>query len=115
MKTEESFEQSLLQELRHGNIAKEQLNDLVGIAAGIHKGGLRRIKVFPVGIPVVDGVRVTGVLEAGEMNKFFENILTKTPRLGRVTVFPHGIPWPDVFTVQVDVGATAQGGVIVHG
>ncbi len=112
-KAQGSTEEALLRELRFGGIDKENLKELVGIVAGIQKEGLRKIKVFPKGIPpVVDGLRVCGIVDAGDTNKFLGALLTKTPRLGGVTVFPYGIPWPEVFRVNVDIGATVEAGEV---
>jgi hypothetical protein len=105
--TQESLEQGLMRELRFGGIDKENLKELVGIVATLHKGGLKKVKVFPKGIPVVDGLRVSGILEAGEVGRFVSEILVKTPRLGPVYGFPYGIPWPELFRVNIDLGATS--------
>ncbi len=50
-KPQESIAEALMRELRFGGIDKENLKELVGIVAGIQKGGLKRFKVFPKGIP----------------------------------------------------------------
>ena len=107
------FEEALMQELRFGGIEKENLHELVGIVAGIHKGGLKRMRAFPKGQPpIVDGLRISGVVEASELNTFLSQILTKTPRLGLVDFFPMGIPWPEIFRVNIDIGATVERGSI---
>jgi hypothetical protein len=109
-KPQESKEEALMRELRFGGIDKENLKELVGIVAGIQKGGLKRFKAFPKGIPVPDGLRVTGVIDAGEAIRFLGEVLPKTPRLGGVFVFPYGIPWPEIFRVNIDIGATVETG-----
>jgi len=109
-KPQESNEEALMRELRFGGIDKENLKELVGIVAGIQKGGLKRFKAFPKGIPVPDGLRVTGVIDAGEANRFLGEILLKTPRLGGVVVFPYGIPWPEIFRVNIDIGTPVETG-----
>jgi len=109
-KPQESNEEALMRELRFGGIDKENLKELVGIVAGIQKGGLKRFKAFPKGIPVPDGLRVTGVIDAGEAIRFLGEVLPKTPRLGGVFVFPYGIPWPEIFRVNIDIGATVETG-----
>ena len=105
--TQESLEQGLMRELRFGGIDKENLKELVGIVATLHKGSLKKVKAFPKGIPVIDGLRVSGILEAGEVGRFVSEILVKTPRLGAVYGFPYGIPWPELFRVNIDLGATS--------
>jgi hypothetical protein len=106
-----SFEDALIHELRFGGIEKENLKELVGIVAGIQKGGLRGIKVFPHGIPpVVEGLRVEGTINHGEMANFVGEVLSRTPRLGGLQFFPYGIPLPEIWRVQVDVGVTGTSG-----
>lgn len=108
-----SIEEALMRELRFGGIDKDNLKELVGIVAGIQKEGLKRIKVFPKGIPpVVDGLRVSGVVDAGEVARFLGDILTRTPRFSGIVLFPYGIPWPDIFRVNIDLGAPVETGLI---
>ncbi len=108
-RTQMPFDQALMRELRFGGLAQENLDELVGIVAGIQKVGLKRLKVFPKGVPpVVDGIRVSGVLEAGEISNVLSQILTTTPRLGGVVVFPYGIPWPDIFRVDIELGPQVE-------
>ncbi len=109
------FDQALMHELRFGGLHKENLEELVGIVAGIHKVGLTRVKVFPIGIPAVTGVQVSGVVEAGAVSEFLRQVLTSTPRLGGVVVFPYGIPWPEIFRVNIDIGAPVEAGAINEG
>src|SRR5262245_47649221 len=108
-KPQESNEEALMRELRYSGIDKENLKELVGIVAGIMKG-LKKLKVFPRGTPVPDGLRVAGVIDAGDASRFLSEVLLKTPRLGGVVVFPRGIPWPEVFGVNIDLGATNETG-----
>jgi hypothetical protein len=103
-KPEESIEEALMRELRFGGIDKENLKELVGIVAEIHKRGLKRIKVFPKGIPAPDGLRVTGIIDAGDASRFLGEIMLRTPRLGAVAAFPYGIPWPEIFRVRIGLG-----------
>jgi hypothetical protein len=80
--------------------------------AGIQKGGLRKLKVFPKGIIGPDSLRVSGVIDAGEAVKFLGEILPRTPRLGGVVIFPYGIPWPEIFTVNIDIGNPIETGPV---
>jgi len=111
-KPQESAEEALMKELRFGGIDKENLKELVRIVAGIQKAGLKKFKAFPKGTPVPDGLRVTGAIDAGEVNRFLSDVLLKTPRLGGVVVFPYGIPWPEIFRVNIDIGATGETGSV---
>lgn len=111
-KLQGSIEEALLRELRFGGIDKDNLKELVGIVAGIHKAGLKKFKVFPKGIPVPDGLLVSGVADSAEVNRILGEIFTKTPRLTAVYAFPYGIPWPEIFRVNIDIGATTEGGPV---
>ena len=42
------------------------------------------------------------------MGRFFNEVLLKTPRLGGVSVFPYGIPLPESFRVNIDIGSVSQ-------
>jgi hypothetical protein len=107
-----SFNEALMSEMRFGGIDKENLDELVRIVAGLRKGGLGKIRVFPKGIPYPNGVQVSGILEAGAVNKFLGRILTQTPRLGGIVIFPYGIPWPEIFRVNIDIGGPVEVGAI---
>ncbi|MBI1766206.1 MAG: hypothetical protein HYR56_32785 [Acidobacteria bacterium] len=108
-----SIEEALLRELRFGGLDKDNLKEMVGIVAGLQRAGLKGVKAFPRGIPpIVDGLRVCGTLEASNANQFFANILTKTPRMSGVEIFPYGIPWPEIFRVNVDLGNPVETGPI---
>jgi hypothetical protein len=107
-----SIEEALMQELRFGGLDQENLKELVGIVAGIQRGGLKRFKVFPKGIPRPDSLGVSGIVDAGEVHRFLGEILTKTPRLSRIDVFPYGIPRPEIFRVNIDIGAPVEPGPI---
>jgi hypothetical protein len=114
-KAKGSIEDALMRELRFGGLDKDNLKELVGIAAGLHKAGLNRIKAFPKGIPpVVDSIGVTGVLDAAKLAEALNILLTKTPRLAGVELFPLGIPFPEVFEVHVVLGAPVEAGVANH-
>jgi hypothetical protein len=111
-KLQGSIEEALLRELRYGGIDKDNLKELVGIVAGFHKAGLKKFKVFPKGIPVPDGLRISGVVEAGDVNRILGEILARTPRLSAIYAFPYGIPWPEIFRVNIDLGPTIEDGAI---
>jgi hypothetical protein len=105
-----SFEQELLKELSADRMGKEQIEELVALAAQIHRGGLRKVRSFPKGTPFPDGVRLSGIIEQADLGKFFGETLSKLPYLGRVSVFPFGIPWPEIFKVDIDLGRLPEMG-----
>jgi hypothetical protein len=111
-KAQESVEDVLMRQLRFGGIDKENLKELVGIVATLQKGGLRKFTVFPKGIIAPDSLRVSGTIDAGDAASFLSQILTKTPRLGGVVLFPYGIPWPEIFKFNIDIGSPIESGPI---
>ena len=106
------FSKDLLNALKHSGMDKENLNELVNIAAGLQKGGLKTVRVFPKGIPVPDSLHVQGIIGSSELNTVLASLLTKTPRLGGLRLFPYGIPWPEVFQVEVELGVAREGSEI---
>ena len=103
----ESFEAELLRVLHAGGLAKDDLNELVRIAVTFHREGLRPVKVFPLGIPVVDGVEIHSILPANGVLALLQKILIETPRTTGVAVFPYGIPNPEMFQVNIRLGGGA--------
>lgn len=100
----DSIEGELVRVLRSGNLDKEYLNELVRAAVTFHKEGLRPIKVFPLGIPVVDGVEIHSVVTAKALAGLLQKILIDSSRTTGVSVFPYGIPNPEIFRVNVRLG-----------
>ncbi len=108
-KRPESLEKELIHALRFSGLDKENLNELVHIVVGLNDEGLDQLRVFPKGIPpVVDGLQVQAVVNTEDLAAILNQILTNTPRLRGVSVFPYGIPNPEVFQVNVDLGDTVQ-------
>ena len=104
MSPDTSIEGELLRVLRTGNFEKEYLNELVRAAVEFHREGLRPVKVFPLGIPVVDGVEIRGVVAAKRLVSLLGKVLIETSRTAGVSVFPYGIPNPEIFRVNVRLG-----------
>ena len=111
-KVQLSIEEALMKELRFGGVDKDRLKELVDIVAGIQKAGLKRLKAFTKGTPVPDGLRVSGVVDGGDAARFFTEAFTRTALLGKVELFPYGIPWPEVYVVNIDLGSPIEGGQI---
>lgn len=108
-KRPESLEKELTHALRFSGLDKENLNELVRIVVGLNDEGLDQLRVFPKGIPpVVDGLQVQSVVNTEDVAAVLNRILTSTPRLRGVSVFPYGIPNPEVFQVNIDLGDTVQ-------
>ena len=108
-KGSESLEKQLLHALRFSGLEKENLNELVQIVVELRRGGLDQVRVFPKGQPPrVDGLQVQALVDTGKLSTILNRILTETPRLRGVTVFPYGIPRPEIFQINVDLGETVQ-------
>jgi len=108
-KRPESLEKELIHALRFSGLDKENLNELVHIVVGLNNEGLDQLRVFPKGIPpVVDGLQVQSVVNTEDVAAVLNRILTGTPRLRGVSIFPYGIPNVEVFQVNVDLGETVQ-------
>jgi len=97
-----------MHELRFGGFDKDNLKELVGIVAGLQKGGLKKFKVFPRGIILADSLHVTGTIDAGDTARFLGEILLNTPRLGGIVVFPFGTPLPEIFKVNINIGSPVE-------
>jgi len=108
-KRSESLEKELIRALRFSGLDKENLNELVRIVVGLNDGGLDQLRVYPKGQPpIVDGLQVQALVNTEELTTVLNHILTNTPRLRGVSVFPYGIPNPEIFQVNVDLGETVQ-------
>jgi hypothetical protein len=116
-KRSDSLEKELTHALRFSGLDKENLNELVRIVVGLNDEGLDQMRVFPKGQPpIVDGLQVQALVDTEELATVLNHILTSTPRLRGVSVFPYGIPNPEIFQINVDLGETVQtAGAIVAG
>jgi len=108
-KRSDSLEKELTHALRFSGLDKENLNELVRIVVGLNDEGLDQMRVFPKGQPpIVDGLQVQALVDTEELATVLNHILTNTPRLRGVSVFPYGIPNPEIFQINVDLGETVQ-------
>jgi hypothetical protein len=105
----DSLERELMRTLRFSGLNNENLNELVRIVVGLNDEGLGQLRVFPKGQPpIVDGLQVQAMVETEQLTTVLNHVLTNTPRLRGVSVFPYGIPNPEIFQVNVDIGETVQ-------
>jgi hypothetical protein len=114
-KGSESLEKELLHTLRFGGLDKENLNELVSIVVGLRKEGLERMKIFVKGIPVPEGLNLQAFVDPGHLSAILTRILMETPRLQGVSVFPYGIPKPEIFQISVDLGESAGQATTISG
>jgi hypothetical protein len=102
--TQFSLEHHLLDRLKFSGVEKENLADLVSIVVSLrNKYGITPVAISPRGMPVPDSVVVRYLIEPLTLNKL-ANILLDTPRLGGLTVLPHGLPQPTKFEVNITIG-----------
>ena len=105
----DSLERELMRTLRFSGLNNENLNELVRIVVGLNDEGLGQLRVFPKGQPpIVDGLQVQAMVETEQLTTVLNHVLTNAPRLRGVSVFPYGIPNPEIFQVNVDIGETVQ-------
>src|SRR5260370_21107098 len=90
----ESLEKELLQTLRHSNIDKENLGELVRVVIQLRREGLDRARILVKGIPRPDGLTMQAFVEADRLGPILSHILTKTPPLQGLLLFPSGTPIP---------------------
>lgn len=105
-----NFEASVIDHLKSSGMSREHLSELASAAAQINAAGLKSSRILTKGIPVPDWVRVSGIADRNDISKLLESIFTKTKSLGGVRVFPYGIPYPELFHVDVDIGPGAPMG-----
>jgi hypothetical protein len=106
-----SIEEAVGAELRWCGMDRDNLKELVAIIARLQRHGIKKVKVFPKGQPpIVDAVALSGIVDGGDAARVLGEILLQTPRMAGLRLFPYGIPWPEIFRVEVDLGAPVQAG-----
>jgi len=100
----ESFEKELLKVLKFSGLKGDQLQELVSAVVAVKEIGLHGITVFPKGIPAVDRLGVRTVLSGAQLEAFMKHRVINMPRVGTVSVFPYGIPVPEIFSLEFEVG-----------
>ena len=105
----EGLEKQLLHLLRFSGMDKDNLQELVGIVAGLQSKGLSTLRVFPKGLPpVVDSLSVQATIPATNAANILNIILNQTPRLTGVVIFPYGIINPEAFQINLTLGNTVE-------
>lgn len=91
----------LSRRLQAGGLDDRQVREMVDIVGGMIASDWRA-KVFPKGIPAPDGVTVKVVLERDSLRTLIDDILGNG-RVEGLRVFPLGIPFPEIFTAEIDI------------
>jgi hypothetical protein len=99
--------EAVLAHLKSGGVSGDRLKDWSAAAARITAAGLKGMRVQSKGIPVPDWVRVSGMADKATVAKLLGEVLDQTPHLGGVVIFPYGIPYPDLYHVNFDIGPGA--------
>ncbi len=108
--TQLSIEDALSHELRWCGMDKENLKELVAIVARLQRLGIKKLKVFPKGQPpIVDSVHLSGLVDGGDAQRVLNEVLPRTPRLAGIYLFPYGIPWPEIWRLDMDLGNPVHG------
>lgn len=85
----ESLQLQLARVLRPSPTAKELQEDLADTVFNVCRE-LRRVKVFPNGMPEIDHLVVHAHLERDEVQGLIDTLL-KEPRIDKIELFPYGI------------------------
>jgi hypothetical protein len=78
--------------------------DLTRLLKSAQLEGVKLVEFFPIGIPAPDGGWGVWHVRPGRVGALLEAILKNRVTPG-VTVFPKGIPRPDLFEVTFEVGS----------
>lgn len=103
---------AVLSHLKSGGLTGDRLKEFSAVAAQINAAGLKGLRVQTKGIPIPDWIKVSGIGDKAAIGKLLSDILDKTPHIGGVVIFPYGIPFPDLYRVDLDIG---PGAPIAHG
>jgi len=76
-KGSESLEKELLHTLRHSNIDKENLSELVRVVVQLRREGLERSRILLKGIPRPDGLTLQAFVNADRLGAILSQVLTK--------------------------------------
>jgi hypothetical protein len=93
--------EAMMKALKYSGIDKQNLAELVQIASGAVKAGIRFTGVGPIGIPYPDGIKVETQLGSQQLSEVVQ-LLAVTPRVNSVKIFPIGIPAVDSFVTEVE-------------
>ena len=92
------FEQALMDDLEAAS-DKPALKDYTDIIIGLRKKGFIIDQILKKGIPVPIELVVKCRIDKGRLNSISEFI--GEAKYNGLEIFPYGIPWPDIFRVNV--------------
>lgn len=95
--------EQLEQQLAQGALSKDELKRIAGAVKAL--AGLDLDEIFPVGIVRPDGLRGRARVAPGRIGGLMDDLVAERNAPVRSwRVFPVGIPAPDQFVLEVDIG-----------
>lgn len=102
-----SIDALLKQALGTKKLGKAELKNVVNVLGKLESSGIQFVRGFPYGIPAPDGVGAQGICGRRGLAALLR-LLTSYRNVREVAVFPIGIPFPDVYRVDLGVGKFGQ-------
>jgi hypothetical protein len=93
---------SFLKALQGSGLPPAQLRQLVKASYSLHAKVGGPVRIFPIGIPVVDGVGLEFVMPHQGLVRLVNQIKLEA-RVRNLEVFPLGIPWPEQFMARAHI------------
>jgi hypothetical protein len=98
----------ITERLKEAGREKERLIEAAEAIAGIDSGEILGHRIWTRGIPAVDQLGVTSIVNADFLGELVAKLSTLRA-LGSIDVFPYGIPFPEVYEVTALFGNVATG------
>lgn len=98
----------ITERLKEAGREKERLMEAAEAIAGIDAAEILGNRIWTRGIPAVDQLGVTAIVNAGFLGELVAR-LSALRALGSIDVFPYGIPFPEVYEVTALFGNVATG------
>ena len=98
----------ITERLKEAGREKERLMQAAEAIAGIDSEGILGYRIWTRGIPAVDLLGVTAVVNSEVLSNFLVQV-SSLRALGSLEVFPYGIPFPEVYDVTAVFGNVATG------
>ena len=84
------------------SLPRAQARKIAAQIAHLQGSGLKRVRVFPKGIPAPDTIELRALIDKQNLLAVLSKIVARAPNRG-VVVFPYGIPAVDTFEVRLDL------------
>jgi hypothetical protein len=88
--------------LRNRGLSVTEANGIASKIAAFHNLGFDRPRIMPNGIPAMDAIEVSGVVDSEAEIKAIITEANKNPiSIRKIEIFPYGIVAPDRFRVEI--------------